>query len=425
MKRYVIVPITAVLCWSSSLHAVDWNQYHGIQSDKKTTEALTSTAFLGKTDTKKWKVPTPLGFSSFSVVGKRAYTMVAEEDEDGLMREVCIALDTDTGKRAWSSWLTVMDYKSGGGNAGAPGNNGGDGPRSTPASYGDKVWVYDSDMNLHCLSALDGKSIWSVKVLKAHDGENIKWKNASAPLIEGNLAIVYGGGKGQSFLAFDREDGKLAWKSGSETATHATPIAATIHGVRQVIFFCTSGLVAVDPKSGKELWRQKFPFKVSTAAAPVVAGDLVYCSAGYGVGSGLYRISKNGSKLSSSEVWRKSNEMFNHWSTPIHHDGHLYGMFSFKKYGQGPLQCIELESGEVKWSKDGYGPGNVILSGDKLIALSDTGEVAVVEATPTKYKELGRKKVISGKCWSTPVLSNGMVLARSTQEAVCLEVKAR
>jgi hypothetical protein len=117
--------------------------------------------------------------------------------------------------------------------------------------------------------------------------------------------------------------------------------------------------------------------------------------------------------------------MFNHWSTPIHHNGHLYGMFSFKKYGKGPLQCIELESGEVKWSEDGYGPGNVILSGDKLIALSDTGEVAVVEATPSQYKELGRKKVISGKCWSTPVLSNGMVLARSTQEAVCLEVKAR
>jgi outer membrane protein assembly factor BamB len=206
--------------------------------------------------------------------------MVAEEDEDGLMREVCIALDTDTGKRVWSSLLAVMDYKSGGGNAGAPGNNGGDGPRSTPASFGDKVWVYDSDMNLHCLSAKDGQSLWSVKVLKAHKGKNIKWKNASAPLIEGNLAIVYGGGEGQSFLAFKRESGELAWKSGDETATHATPIAATIHGVRQVIFFCTSGLVGVDPKNGDELWRQKFPFKVSTAAAPVVAGDLVYCSAG-------------------------------------------------------------------------------------------------------------------------------------------------
>ena len=166
MKTFFLTSIPALLFCTYSLNAVDWNQYHGIQSDKKTTEVLSSTAFLESADSKKWKVPTPLGFSSFSVVGKQAYTMVAEEDEDGLMREVCIALDTDTGKRVWSSLLAVMDYKSGGGNAGAPGNNGGDGPRSTPASFGDKVWVYDSDMNLHCLSAKDGQSLWSVKVLK-------------------------------------------------------------------------------------------------------------------------------------------------------------------------------------------------------------------------------------------------------------------
>ena len=135
MKSTYLPGITVLLFCVCSLNAVDWNQYHGIRSDKKTTEALPSAAFLGKTDSKKWKVPTPLGFSSFSVVGNRAFTMVAEEDEDGLMREVCIALDTDSGKRVWSSLLAVMDYKSGGGNAGAPGNNGGDGPRSTPASY--------------------------------------------------------------------------------------------------------------------------------------------------------------------------------------------------------------------------------------------------------------------------------------------------
>jgi hypothetical protein len=97
-------------------------------------------------------------------------------------------------------------------------------------------------------------------------------------------------------------------------------------------------------------------------------------------------------------------------------------MFSFKKYGNGPLQCIELSTGEIKWSKDGYGPGNVILSGDKLIALADNGELAVVQATPKKYDELSRKKVLQGKCWSTPILSNGLVLARSTQEAVCIDV---
>ena len=117
--------------------------------------------------------------------------------------------------------------------------------------------------------------------------------------------------------------------------------------------------------------------------------------------------------------------MFNHWSTPIYHDGHLYGMFSFKKYGNGPLQCIELSTGRIKWSEDGYGPGNVILSGNKLIALADNGELSIVEATPNQYNEMARKKVLNGKCWSTPILSNGLVLARSTKEAICIDARTR
>jgi outer membrane protein assembly factor BamB len=402
--------------------AIDWNQYRGLQSDNKTDEIITSAKWLEKKQSILWKTDTPLGFSSFSTEGSKAFTLIAEEDEDGLIREVCIALDTKSGKRLWSTWLCRMDYKSGGGNSGAPNNSGGDGPRSTPSVFNGKVWVYDSDMNLYCINANNGKILWNVQVLKEHSGRNIKWKNSSAPLIEDNLVIVYGGGPNESLLAFYRDSGKIAWKTGDETATHATPISTTIHGIRQVIFFCTSGLVSVNPKNGNELWRQAFPFKVSTAASPVVAGDLVYCSAGYGVGAGLYKISNKNGKLISSEIWRKKNDMFNHWSTPIYYKGHLYGMFSFKKYGNGPLQCIELSTGEIKWSKDGYGPGNVILSGDKLIALADNGELAVVQATPKKYDELSRKKVLEGKCWSTPILSNGLVLARSTQEAVCIDV---
>ena len=98
-------------------------------------------------------------------------------------------------------------------------------------------------------------------------------------------------------------------------------------------------------------------------------------------------------------------------------------MFSFKKYGDGPLQCVELKTGKIKWSESGFGPGNVILVGDNLLALADNGELALVEAQTKSYHELGRRKVVSGKCWSTPILSNGLVLARSTEEAVCLRVR--
>jgi outer membrane protein assembly factor BamB len=97
-------------------------------------------------------------------------------------------------------------------------------------------------------------------------------------------------------------------------------------------------------------------------------------------------------------------------------------MFQFKQYGTGPVKCVDVATGEVKWEKAGFGPGQVILVGDNVLALSDAGELVLFAAAPDGYKELGRSDVLDGKCWTTPVLSNGRVYARSTKEAVCLEL---
>ena len=85
--------------------------------------------------------------------------------------------------------------------------------------------------------------------------------------------------------------------------TQSTPVAATILGVRQVIFITQTGLVAVAPKTGSVLWRQSFPYKTSTGISPVVSGDIVYSSAAYGVGAGAYRIAKSAEGFSSSQLW--------------------------------------------------------------------------------------------------------------------------
>ena len=97
-------------------------------------------------------------------------------------------------------------------------------------------------------------------------------------------------------------------------------------------------------------------------------------------------------------------------------------MFSFKEYGEGPLACVDIRTGEDKWKEGGFGPGQVILAGDKIIATSDKGEIVVSEANPEKYKEVARKDVLDGKVWSYPVLANGRIFARSTAEGVCLEI---
>jgi len=395
-----------------------WAAYRGPAGDGLASESLAKKVVPTET---VWKTQTETGFSSFSVADGKAFTLVSREI-DGNPTEVCLGLDASTGEELWASGLSVVGKYDGGGDSGAKGNEGGDGPRSTPVVSGDKVYVLDSQLALHALNLADGSAAWSVDLAKAHGAKNIKWQNAASPVIDGDRVFVAGGGEGQSLLAFDKNTGAVLWKGESDAITHATPVVTDLHGVRQAIFFTQTGLVATAVEDGTVLWRQAFPFKVSTAASPVVFEDIVYCSAGYGVGGGAYRIAKEGDAFTSTEIWRTENDTINHWSTPVVKDGYLYGMFSFKAYGDGPLACVDIRTGEKKWEQMGFGPGNVILTGDgTLVALSDGGEIVLVDAKPEAYAEISRANVLAGKCWSTPALADGRLYVRSTTEGAALD----
>ena len=399
--------------------AADWPQYRGPNLDGSTQEKI-QTKWPASGPKQLWKVPTTDGFSSFTVSGGMAYTIVLRDVE------VCVALDTNTGKEVWAAELGGVKT-GGGGQSGAPGNSGGDGPRSTPAVDGGKVYTLSAKLGLSCFDAKTGQPAWAKNLIAEHAGRNINWENAASPLVDGNLVFVAGGGPGQSLIAFNKQTGQVAWQAHDEKMTHSTPVAATIHGVRQIIFFTQSGLVSVAPANGALLWKQPFKFAVSTAISPVVGGDIVYCAAGYGVGAGAYKIAKTASGFTSTEMWLSpgNQPVANHWSTPVYKDGHIYGMFQFKEYGKGPLKCVELATGKVKWEQPGFGPGNVILVDGNVLALSDGGELVVVEGTAAAYKEISRAKVLTGKCWSTPVVAAGRIYVRSTKEGVCLDVSAK
>jgi outer membrane protein assembly factor BamB len=337
-----------------------------------------------------------------------------------------VAHDAATGKEVWSAPLNFPKY-DGGGDSGTPDNKGGDGPRSTPTIIGNNVCVLSSQLVLACFDGANGNVLWKRDLVAEHAGRNIQWQNAASPLFAGGLIYVGGGGPGQSLLAVDPKDGRVVWKAFDEKITHATPVAVNIHGQGQIIFFLQSGLLAVEPKTGRELWRYSFDYKTSTAASPVVSGDIVYCSAGYGVGAGAVRITKEGLGFKATELYRSrgNKPLANHWSTPVVKDGYLYGMFQFKEYGDGPVKCVDIKDGSVKWEKAGFGPGNVILAGDQVLALSDAGELVLMAAEPGAYKEIARADVLDGKCWTTPVLANGRIYVRSTTEAACYDVSGK
>lgn len=402
----------AVFCLTPLARSDNWTGYRGDGSGRSSESISQSPSATGQLKT-VWKTPSPLGFSSFAVADDQAITLIAA---DG--REICVAMSVDDGSEIWRTPLGTNQYKGGGGDAGAPGNRGGDGPRGTPTISGDCVLVYDAHLVLWCLDAANGSVRWKHDVVAENAGRNIQWSNATSPVVTGGKVFVGGGGPGETFLAFEIKTGQLLWKSGDEQLTHSTPVAATVNGKSQIVFWMQSGLLGIDTANGQELWRANFPYSTSTAASPVISGNYIYCSAGYGVGAGLFEITASGKP---KEIWFEPNQLMNHWSTPIIKDGRLYGIFGFKKYGRAPLQCIDLLTGKEIWSKDGFGPGNCILVGDDLVVLSDAGEVAIVPASPDGYRELARGKVIDGKCWSTPAFADGRIFVRSTEQAACVE----
>ena len=344
---------------------------------------------------------------------------------EGAPREVCLGIDAPTGKELWATPLGVAKY-DGGGDSGTPDNKGGDGPRSTPTINAGHVYAIDARLNLACLDAKTGAKVWAKDIIKEHNGQNITWQDAASPVIEGDLIFMAGGGAGEALLGIDKETGKTVWKAEDDKMTHATPVVATIQGVRQVVFFTQKGLVSLEPKTGKLLWRYPFQYSTSTAASPVIAGDIAYCSAGYNVGSGAARITKNGDTFEAKEIWRtKGNKNANHWSTPVEKDGYLYGMFSFKEYGSGAVKCIELATAREVWSQPNFGSGQAILAGGKLVALSDSGQIVLIDPSPEGYKEISRMQAVSGKCWSTPTISEGRLYVRSTREGACYDVSVK
>jgi len=241
----------------------------------------------------------------------------------------------------------------------------------------------------------------------------------------------------QRLLAFRKQNGIEAWHGPNDQGTNdrmtqATPVVATIAGVRQVVFFAQSGLVAVLPETGAVLWRYPFPFSTSTAASPVVGEDVVYCSAAYGGGAGTVRITSSGGQLSTNEVWRMpfSNPLMNHWATPVLHNGYLFGIYG----QQGPtvlLRCIDFATGDQKWNQSGVGTGGVLFVAGHVLVSTEDGYLLLVEADPNAYAEMARFRALDGsqssipglvRCWNVPAISNGRIYVRSSTEAVCLDV---
>lgn len=399
---------------SAATRASDWPQYRGPNHDGISTE-LIRTNWTQNPPRQIWKVPLDFALSSFTIGKGKAFTQALRRVGSD-SQEFCLALDADTGAESWATQLGLGDYPNGG-----VGSD--DGPRSTPTIDGDRVYVFTSYLRIVSLDASTGQLVWSKDFVAESGATVIPWQNAASPLIVGDLIFLNGNAPNGRLVALKKQDGAVVWQRHDDPMTQSTPVATTIQGVPQIIFFAQSGLVSVAPETGDVLWRYSFPYSVSTAASPVVADDIVYCSASYGVGAGAVRVTPSSAK----EIWRTRGANMNHWATPVYHSGYFFGVYGHTLYHLG---CVDAATGIETWahndpgSTGAYGLGGVLKVAGHILLLTTRGELVLLKTDPSAYVEAGRLKAVSGRCWNVPAISGGRIYVRSTSEAAAYEVAA-
>jgi outer membrane protein assembly factor BamB len=244
---------------------------------------------------------------------------------------------------------------------------------------------------------------------------------AGAPLVRGDMVIVApGGANGQSVVAYDRRTGKRVWSSSSERAGYASPMVATLAGREHLLVFTGVGLVALAPDTGERLWFH--PWRTNAdinAAQPLVVGDSrVFISSGYDVGGAVLEVVRDGDRYVAHEVWR-NNRMKNRFASSVVHDGYIYGL------DESILGCIDVATGELKWKGGRYGYGQLVRSGDRLIVLTERGDLVLVAANPDRHEELARFSALDGKTWNNPAVAGGILLVRNLREMAAFDLRVR
>jgi outer membrane protein assembly factor BamB len=375
--------------------ALDWYRWRGPDLNGISKESGWLTQWPASGPKQLWKASVDTGFSSMSVGDGRVYTM---GNQDG--KETVWCLNAATGAEIWRhTYDCPVDpnlYEGG--------------PNATPTIDGQRVYTLSRKGDLFCFDAAAGKILWEKNIQTELDAKIPGWGFSGSPLVEGDLLVVNAGTHG---AAFDKISGKGIWSTGKEKAGFATPVPFDLGGRRSVAIFAAKALVALDVKTGKELWR--FPWKTSydiNVADPIISGDQFFISSGYGTGAGLIKLS--GGKPTA--VWQNKN-MRNHFNGSVLLGGNIYG------FDESVLKCLDWQSGAVKWSEKSLGKGSLMAADGKLIVLGEKGMLVVADASPAGFKPNSRAQVLGGKCWTTPVLSNGKIYCRNAKgDLICLDV---
>jgi len=383
---------------ASQVLAQDWPQWRGPNRDGKVTGFKAPDAWP-KALTQKWKVTVGAGDASPVMVSGKLYVFARQGDD-----EVTLCLDAD-GKEVWRDKNPVPAISG-------PSARQHPGPRGTPAVAEGKVVTLGVTGVLSCLDAATGKVAWRKDDIKGAP----KFFTGMSPIIADGLAIAQLGGEDNGAIAaYKLAGGEEKWKCADQGPAYASPVLATIEGVKQLVTLTDKKVVGVALADGKLLW--EIPFAAQgmayNAATPIVDGSTVIFT-GQGRGTKAVKIEKKEGALGVNELW--SNPAGTQFCSLVLKDGLLYGISD-----KGYLFCIDAKKGETVWT-DSTKVGNfgaMLDAGSTILALPNNSQLLAFKPGQKEYAEVAKLTVAESATYACPILTGNKIFVKD-QDALIL-----
>ncbi|MBL7153092.1 MAG: PQQ-like beta-propeller repeat protein [Phycisphaerae bacterium] len=378
--------------------ADDWPNWRGPQHDGISYEVNWGGDWATCEPNVLWSEQVGTGFASIAVADGRVYTMGNTSATD---RVFC--LDANSGEILWThsypSALAPNSYEGG--------------PSATPTVADGKVYTLSKHGMAYCLDANDGKILWEKNLVADYGVLPPTWGFAGSAYVDEDLVIYNAGTHGMALYA---ADGTLAWLTGTNRPGYSTPVPFDWEQRRLLILMGEKTFAAVQARTGQVLWERPWVTRYNANIPdPIVDSDLVFVSTGYQEGSALFDAATN----QVTQVWFQAS-MQTFLNSSVLWQGYLYG----PNDNGNAITCVQLSTGAIMWSEGGFGTGSVTLADGKLIILSQGGELCIAEASLAGYREKGKGRILTGKCWSVPVLANGKIYARNAAgKLVCVKLE--
>jgi len=384
---------TCLLAVGVSTAAGEWPQWRGPQRDARSTETGLLQQWPDGGPSLLWRsAGLGAGYSSLAVTGGRIFTMgdigedqflIAASDEDGSILCDLLCARVKTGEVVWRRSL-AKDFS--------------------------------------------GKMMFA--------GDRYDWRFSESPLVDGKRLIVTPGIRGAALVALNKATGEEIWraaipdlgKSGLDGAGYASAVVSEAAGIRQYVQLLGRGLVGIEAETGRFLWGyNRIANHVANIPTPIVSGEFVFASSGYGAGAVLLKLEKQGEGVRAREVYfLGADTMQNHHGGMVLHDGHVYSGTGLNK---GFPLCVELGSGKVRWGpvrNAGRASAAPIYADARLYLRYQSGLMLLIEATPEAYREKGSFMIpdVKKESWSHPVIVNGRLYLREQDHLLVYDIAA-